>query len=439
MTAGGEATLVASRPDASGVASPNPVVTGLGIVAPNGLGVVDYWSAVLAGRTGIGPITRFDAREYPTRLAGQVPAFRAADHVPSKVIVQTDHWTHLALAAADWALADAGIDPATLPEYEMAVVTAGSSGGTEFGQREIERLWHRGPRHVTAYQSIAWFYAATTGQLSIRHGMRGPCGVVATEQAGGLDVLGQARRTLRSGVRIVVSGGTDASLCPYGLVAQMTNGRLSTGLDSTGAYAPFDRNAAGYLPGEGGAILIVEDARHAAERGAPHRYGEIAGYAATFDPRPGSGRPPGLRRAIELALADAGLTPGEIDVVFADAAGVPELDRAEAEAITAVFGPAGVPVTAPKTMTGRLYAGQSLEVATALLAIRDRVVPPTVGIRHPVADYRLDLVRKRPRELDVRAALVLSRGHGGFNAALVVRRPPSVDMAASRPAGQGEG
>jgi minimal PKS chain-length factor (CLF/KS beta) len=397
------------------------VVTGLGVVAPNGLGVEEYWSAVLGARSGIGPISRFDPASYPTRLAGQVPGFAAAEHLPGTLVVQTDQWTHLGLVAAEWALADAGVDPRTVPEYDMAVVTASSSGGTEFGQHEIQRLWRHGPRHVTAYQSIAWFYAATTGQISIRHGMRGPCGVIASEQAGGLDAIGQARRTLRSGARLVVTGGTDAALCPYGLVAQLSTGRLSTGSDSATAYTPFDRGAAGYLPGEGGAILIVEDAPHATARGV-QGYGEIAGYAATFDPRPGSGRPPGLRRAVELALADAGVSAADVDVVFADAAGVPELDRIEAETLAAVFGPGGVPVTAPKTMTGRLYAGMALDVATALLAIRDGVVPPTVGVRDPIAHPRLDLVCDQPRPGEIEVALVLARGFGGFNAALVVRR-----------------
>ncbi|MEV5708053.1 ketosynthase chain-length factor [Actinoallomurus sp. NPDC052274] len=400
------------------------VITGLGAVTPNGLGTGAYWLATLAGRRALGPITRFDPSQYPVRIAGEVRDFTARDHVPSRLIVQTDHWTHMAVAAADMALGDAAVNPATLPEYEMAVVTASSSGGTEFGQKEMVNLWGRGPRFVGAYQSIAWFYAATTGQISIRHGMRGPCGVIATEQAGGLDALAHARRLIREGTRLVVSGGADASLCPYGLVAQLSSGRLSTRDDTRRAYLPFDVDACGYVPGEGGALLVVEDADHAAERGAPRVYGEIAGYAATFDPPPGSDRPPTLARAIENALADARMEPDAIDVVFADAMGVPEFDRSEAEALTGVFGPGRVPVTAPKTMTGRLYAGgAALDVVAALLAIRDGVIPPTVGVEQPVPDHGLDLVRDRPRRSRVRSALVVARGFGGFNAALVLRAP----------------
>lgn len=388
------------------------VVTGIGVVAPTGVGVEEHWSATLAGRGAIGRLSRFDPGRYPVQLAGEVPGFVAEEMVPNKLVPQTDRWTHFGLLAAELALADAGIEPARLPEYSMAVVTASSSGGTEFGQREIQALWRDGPREVGAYQSIAWFYAATTGQVSIRHGMRGPCGVLATEQAGGLDAVGQARRLLRGGSRLVVTGGTDASLCPYGLVAQLSNQRLSRS-----RYLPFDADADGYLPGEGGAMFVLEPAE-SASRG---HYGAVLGYAATFDPPPGSGRPARLRAAVEQAVADAGLSPADIDVVFADGAGVPELDRIEANALAELFGPFGVPVTVPKTMTGRLYAGgASLDVATALLALRDGVIPPTIGVARLADGYRIDLVGPRPRDASLRTALVVARGIGGFNAALVL-------------------
>ncbi|MFC4534715.1 ketosynthase chain-length factor [Sphaerisporangium dianthi] len=399
-----------------------PVVTGIGVAAPNGLGTQAYWAATLDGKSGLGRITRFDAERYPVRVAGEVSEFDDTEHVPSRLAVQTDHWSHLGLVAADMALHDAGVKPGDLPEYEMAVVTASSSGGTEFGQREIEKLWSQGPEFVGVYQSIAWFYAATTGQISIRYGMRGPCGVICAEQAGGLDVMAQARRLLRQDASIVVTGGTDASLCPYGLVAQISTGMLSPRDDPERAYLPFDADACGYVPGEGGAMLVVEDEAAARARGA-RPYGVVAGYGATFDPRAEPGGEPrsNLGRAIALALREARVTPEQVDVVFADALGVPGHDLAEARAIAAVFGPYGVPVTAPKTMTGRLYAGgASLDLATALLSVRDGVIPPTVGVRATAPACELDLVRSAAREGPVRNALVLARGHGGFNAALLV-------------------
>ncbi|MFF8592954.1 ketosynthase chain-length factor [Streptomyces sp. NPDC015220] len=397
------------------------VVTGLGVASPNGLGTPAYWAATLAGRSGIGRITRFDPGRYPARLAGEINGFVAEDHLPSRLIPQTDRMTRIALAAADWALADAGVRPGELPEFDMGVVTASASGGFEFGQNELRKLWSQGSQYVSAYQSFAWFYAVNSGQISIRNNMKGPSGVVVGDQAGGIDALAQARRQIRRGTRLVVSGAVDASLCPWGWVAQLAGGRLSTGEDPDRAYLPFDRAARGHVPGEGGALLVLEEAEAARARAA-HVYGEIAGYGATLDPKPGSGRPPGLRKAVEIALADAGTDAADVDVVFADAAGDPGLDRAEAEALTAVFGPRGVPVTAPKTMTGRLYSGGApLDVAAALLAIRDGVVPPTVH-SDPAPEYDLDLVLDRPRTLPVRTALVLARGHGGFNSSLVVRR-----------------
>lgn len=253
----------------------------------------------------------------------------------------------------------------------------GLGGGFEFGQKELQALWGKGGKYVSAYQSFAWFYPVNSGQISIRHGLRGPGSAIVSEQAGGLDAIAKARRHVRSGTPLMVTGGVDGSLSPWSWLCIIRSGRLSLSRDPRSAYVPFDRRAQGSVVGEGGALLILEDAAQARERGAAHRYGEVAGYASTFDPRPGSGREPGLRRAIELALSDASMAPDDIDVVFADACGVPELDRIEAEALAAVFGPRGVAVTAPKTMTGRLLAGgASLDVATALLAIRDKVIPP---------------------------------------------------------------
>ncbi|WP_086821982.1 ketosynthase chain-length factor [Streptomyces sp. NRRL B-24572] len=404
----------------TGPAPASVVVTGLGIASPNGLGTQDYWAATRSGKSGIGRITHFDPSGYPAKLAGEIPGFEASEHLPSRLIPQTDRMTRIALAATDWALADAGVTPAELPEFDMGVVTASASGGFEFGQGELQKLWSQGSQYVSAYQSFAWFYAVNSGQISIRNGMKGPSGVVVSDQAGGIDAVAQARRQIRKGTSLVVSGAVDASICPWGWVAQLASGRLSTSEEPTRAYVPFDRDARGYVPGEGGAILILEDAEAARARGA-RVYGEIAGYGATIDPKPGTGREPGLRKAIELALADAGLAPGEVDVVFADAAADPELDRAEAEAITAVFGPRGVPVTAPKTMTGRLYSGAApLDLAAAFLAMEDGVIPPTTHI-DPSPEYDLDLVVSQPRSARVRAALVLARGHGGFNSAMAVR------------------
>ncbi|MFJ3880929.1 ketosynthase chain-length factor [Streptomyces sp. NPDC090077] len=415
------ATETAAAPAAPATPQAAPVVTGIGVAAPNGLGTEAWWAAVLRGETGIRPLTRFDAAPYPARLAGEVPGFDAAEHLPSRLLPQTDQVTRLALTAADEALADADVDPATLPDFAAGVITANAAGGYEFGQRELEALWSKGGQYVSAYQSFAWFYAVNSGQISIKNGMRGPNSVIVSEQAGGLDAVAQARRQIRKGIRLVVTGGMDSSLCPWGWTAHLATGELSTAEDPARAYRPFSAGADGHVVGEGGALLILEDADAARERGA-EPYGTVAGYAATFDPPPGSGGAPRLGAAAALALREAGLTPADVDVVFADAAGRRDPDRAEARALADLFGEYAVPVTAPKTMTGRLAAGgSSLDVAAALLSLRDGVIPPTVNTGPPAEDCPIDLVTEVRRPERLRTALVLARGRGGFNAAMVLR------------------
>lgn len=398
------------------------VVTGIGVAAPNGLGTEQWWEATLRGQSGIRPVRDYDASRYPARLAGLIPDFDAAACLPGRLLPQTDRVTRLAIAAADWALADAGADPDSHPEYAKSVVTSNATGGFEFTHREARKLWSRGPELVSVYESFAWFYAANTGQISIRNGMRGASGVFVAEQAGGLDAIGHAVRTLRKGGELVVTGAMESAFDPWGLVSHISGGRVSRVDDPERAYLPFDAEASGYVPGEGGAMLVLESCEAAERRQAPRIYGEIAGYAATFDPPPDSDRPPGLARAAGLALAEAQSDPADIDVVFADAAAVSALDAAEAAAIESVFGPYGVPVTSPKPLTGRLTSGSpALDTVAALLAIRDSVIPAMAHVRSPAAGYRLDLVRGQAREKAVRAALILARGHGGFNSALVVR------------------
>jgi minimal PKS chain-length factor (CLF/KS beta) len=404
------------------------VFTGIGVVAPTGLNAADWWSATKAGTSGIGPIERFDASKYETRLAGEVDGFDPNDHIEQRLVVQTDRWTWMALAAAQMAFDDASFNPADYDPYTMSVITASGSGGNEFGQKEIQSLWGKGPIYVGAYQSIAWFYAATTGQIGIKHGMKGASGVVLAEGAGGLEAVAQSRRAIRRGVDTVVTGGLEAPIGPYALACQLRNGRLSSAEDPADAYRPFDKRANGYVPGEGGAIVLAESLDRAQERGAPQLYGEVVGYGATNDAyHYGDPNPDGRQfaRAMSLALADAGIGPEDVDVVFADAAGVPEHDAIEVRAIKEVLGSRAtdVPVTAPKTMVGRLYAGgASLDLAAALLAIRDGVIPPTVNLDEPADGNDLDFVTGAAREAKVDTVLINARGYGGFNAALVVRR-----------------
>ena len=401
------------------------MVTGIGVVAPTGIGTEEHWRATLAGELAVRPIAAFDASGYSTKIAGQLTGFEAADHVPERLLIQTDRWTWIALAAAEMALRDSQYDPAERDPYATSVILASAAGGNEFGQREIGALWSRGSKAVSAYQSIAWFYAASTGQLSIRHGTKGPSGVLVSDAAGGLDSLGWARRAIRRGTSAALVGGSEAPLSPYALACQTTSTRLSRAVSPRAAYKPFDRAANGHVPGEGGAVLVLEDAADASARRAPRLYGEIAGYAATHDAfHYERNAPDGAQyaRALRMALADAGAEPPDVDLVIADGAGTPELDDAEATALREIFGPFGVPVTAPQGLTGRLCSGgAALSVATALLAIRDSMLPPVGNLDNPNPEHELDLVTAA-RESPIRTVLIGARGHGGFNSAILIRQ-----------------
>jgi minimal PKS chain-length factor (CLF/KS beta) len=408
------------------------VITGIGAVAPGGVGIEEHWRSTLRGDLHVRRIEAFDPSGYATSIAGQLPDFQPAGFVDDRMRVQTDRWTWLALAAAKLAFADARYDPAANDPYDTSVILASGLGGVEFGQREIQALWRRGRHAVSAYQSIAWFYAASTGQVSIEHGTKGPSGVLVSDGAGGVDSIGSARRAIRRGTPAAVVGGTEAPLCPYALACQITNGRMTTSTDPRTGYKPFDVRANGYAPGEGGALLVLEDEEAAVRRGAPRPYAEVAGYAATHDAHSHDAPAPDARqyaRAMERALADAGLTADDVDLVVADGAGDPELDRLEAEAIHLVFGERGasVPVTAPQGYTGRLCSGgAALNVATTLMAMRHDVVPPVGNLDTPATGLRLNLVVGAPREMPVRVAMVNARGFGGFNSSLILRALPEV-------------
>ncbi|MFC9092265.1 ketosynthase chain-length factor [Streptomyces sp. NPDC059687] len=399
-------------------------VTGIGVVAPNGTNTDTFWKSTREGMSVLDRITREGCDHLPLRVAGEVRAFEPAAAVEERFLVQTDRFTHFGMAAADLALEEARIGRDTVAQspFSLGVVTAAGSGGGEFGQRELQQLWGKGSRFVGPYQSIAWFYAASTGQISIRRGLKGPCSVVAADEAGGLDALAHAARAVERGTDVMVAGSTEAPLAPYSMVCQLGYEELSTSDDPARAYRPFTTGARGFVPAEGGAMFVVEDEASARERGA-HVRATVAGHASTFT---GASRwelsREGLVQAIRGALDEAGCAPEEIDVVFADALGVPEADRAEALAIADVLGAHGrrVPVTAPKTGTGRGYcAAPVLDAAAAVLAMEHGLIPPTPNVFDICHD--LDLVTTRARAADLRTALILSRGLMGSNSALVLR------------------
>jgi minimal PKS chain-length factor (CLF/KS beta) len=400
------------------------VVTGIGVVAPSGIGADAHWKSVLDGASKLAPITRFDSSSYPVSLAGEVPEFNVDDYITARLKVATDRWTWHGFAATQEALADSALDLSTMDAYDTAVALASSSGGNEFGQGELQSLWSEPDGKVSVYQSIAWFYAASVGQISILHQLKGQCSVLVAEAAGGLDSFAQATRTVRRGTKVVFAGGTEGPLSPYALTCQLSTKRLSTDTDPATAYRPFESGAAGYVAAEGGAVLLVEDLDHALERGA-EIYGEVLGWAATHDgraSRPGDGGDTEqVARAMRLAIQRAGRDPSDVDVVFPDAVGVPECDLVEATAIRSVLGD-DVPVTTQKGQLGRMYqGGAAVDVATALQAIRSDTLPPTPGMTDVAPGCELNFVRT-PTATRTSLALINARGYDGYNTSLVLGR-----------------
>ncbi|MQS34901.1 ketosynthase chain-length factor [Streptomyces katsurahamanus] len=416
------------------------VITGIGVIAPNGIGADVFWKSTHEGISVLDRVSREGCERLPLKVGGEVRDLEPATLVEERFLVQTDRFTHFAMAAADLALADARLGRADYADspFSVGVVTASGSGGGEFGQRELQALWGKSSRFVGPYQSIAWFYAASTGQISIRGGFKGPCGVVCSDEAGGLDVFAHAAGAIERGTDAMIAGSAEAPLAPYSVVCQLGYEDLSTSDDPTRAYRPFTADACGFVPAEGGAMLVVEEESAALLRGARPR-AWLAGHAATFT---GPSRWPesreGLARAIQGALRSARCAPEEVDVVFADALGVPAADRAEALAITDALGAHGrrVPVTAPKTGIGRAYCGGPvLDVAAAVMAMEHGVVPPTPNVFDVCHD--IDVVTGKARRAPLRTALVLSRGLMGSNSALVLRSA-APDGGRSGPTREGE-
>lgn len=387
------------------------IIAGLGIIAPTGNTVEEYWEATLAGTNGIDELTRFDTTDYPSSLAGEITDFDAHALIPSKLMPQTDSMTRYALYAADRAVEDSHTTLEDLDPYDVGVFTSASGGAVEFGQRELQNLWAKGKEFVSAYQSFAWFYAVNTGQISIKNKTKGPSGVILSEQSGGLDAIAWADRKISRGLHYALCGGVDSALSPWGYVPQIASGRMTTSRNPSNAYQPFGTDASGYVTGEGGAILALTSPEEDLHEG--DYYGRIIGHSSTFGEGPNA-----LEACITQALGRAHLSPAHIDVIFADAAGVAAEDRAEALAITRVFGIEGPPVTMPKTSTGRLLAGAgALDAATACLALRHQIIPPSR------CDYSLHapfVVITEPTRAELSHALIIARGFGGFNSVLII-------------------
>mgnify|MGYP000892375696 CR=1 FL=1 len=394
-----------------------PVITGVSVATSIGSTTEEYWEKLNQGACGIARIDRYDASTFPVQYAGMVQPFEGETVIRKRLVPQTDRMTRIALACAAAAIDDAHLDLEAADPYDVGLAITSSTGGLEFGQTELGNLWRDGWESVSPYMSFAWYYAVNTGQVSIANGLRGPGCVTLSEQAGGLDSIAHAARRLAKGTAAMIVGGIDSMLCPYGLAILGVAKGINRTMDPS-SYRPFSPESAGYFPGEGGAIMVLERWDHTNPARA---YAQVSGYAAAFDPNEGSDA--GYLAAVRGSLARAELAARDIDLVFADGWGAPEPDAVEAATLTDLFGDQ-IPVTVPKVATGRLLGGGgSTDVAAASLALKEQVIPPCPkAAGGQILDASLPGLVTASTPAELGNVLVVSRGHGGFVSALVLSR-----------------
>lgn len=404
------------------------VVTGLGTVSPVGNTVEAAWSALVAGRSGVGPITSFDTSAFATHFAAEVRDFDAEQHIPRKESRRLDRFDQLFWVAAGQALADAKLDFVADPEAaERAGVVVGAGiGGVQSFQANMDLLRSRGPDRVSPLAIPQIIANMAGGLVSIAFNLLGPNTCVLTACAASANAIGDAGEIIRRGAAdVMVAGGAEAAICEFALAGFNQARALSTRNDDpVGACRPFDATRDGFVMGEGAAAVVLEELDRAQARRAPI-YGELLGYGMSADayhvtlPRPGGS---GAARAMALALADAGLQPSAIDYVNAHGTSTPANDVTETAAIKLVFGEDAyrVPISSTKSMTGHLLgAAGAFEAIACLLAIRDGIIPPTINYQNPDPECDLDYVPNQARQLPVNIAMSNSFGFGGHNATLI--------------------
>ncbi|MFE1762635.1 beta-ketoacyl-[acyl-carrier-protein] synthase family protein [Streptomyces angustmyceticus] len=406
------------------------VVTGCGVVSPVGNTTADFWDALLAGRSGVGPVTRFDTSGLPVRIGGEVTGFDWSGCLTPQEARRSDSFTQYAVVAATEALRDAGLEPpAGVDPYRFAAVIGSGYGAASAIQQQYDVLKGQGPRRVSPYHSVLTAIDHPASLLSIKYGIGGPSCAVSAACATGAVAIGEAAELIRHGrADLVLAGGADDSLTAVDLAGTANAQALSRRNDDPeGASRPFDRDRDGFVMATGAAVLTLEEAGHAERRGATV-LAEVAGYAATTDAHHATAPDPtgaGAVRAMRGALADAGRAPEDVGQISAHGTGTVLNDRIEAAALREVLGPdhlSRTPVTAVKSMTGHMLgASGAAEAVAAVLSLRDRRIPPIRNCDHP-EEPDLDLVVKGARDWDGDVVLSNSFGFGGHNAVLVLTR-----------------
>ena len=405
------------------------VITGIGLISPVGLDTASTWEALLAGRSGIGPITHFDVSEFPSQIAGEVRGFEPERFMDRKDVRKMDTFTHFAVAASGEALQDAGltIDDELAPR--IGVYIGSGIGGLPLLERTHREVLERGPRKISPFFIPGMLVNLASGQVSIIYGAKGPNLSVATACATGTHAIGESMRLIRDGqADAMIAGGTESAISALSLGGFCAMKALSTRNDRPEeASRPFDAQRDGFVMAEGAGVLVLEEREHALQRGA-RIYAEITGYGLSGDAYHISAPAEdgdGAIRAMRAALEDAGAHPDEIDYINAHGTSTPAGDRAETAAVKAVFGDHARRLVfgSTKSMTGHLLgAAGGLETAVAALAILHDRVPPTINQVTPDPECDLDCAPNEARTMHVGAALNNSFGFGGTNASVLLRK-----------------
>ena len=402
-------------------------VTGIGPVTPIGIGVDDFWSALTSGKSGVGPLTRFDTDEFPVKIAAECADFDIENFLEAKRARRLERFAQLAYAAARLALDDAGLKPEDPDPARVGIVIGTGIGGIALFEEEHRAMLQKGARWVSPSLIAMMIPNAAAGALAIELGYTGPNECTVTACAAGGHAIARAVDYIRNGAAdVVLAGGAEAALTPLSLASFCSARALSTRNDEPQrASRPFDSERDGFVFGEGSTMLVLEDLEGAKARGARIR-GEIRGYGLSSDahhivaPHPEGA---GAAAAMTAALSNADLAASEIDYINAHATSTPLGDISEATAIHKVFGDAPPPSSATKSMTGHLLgAAGSTEAGATLLALENQMLPPTINYENPDPKCDLDVVPNEPRQAKVSVALSNSFGFGGHNVSIAFSR-----------------
>ena len=404
------------------------VVTGLGMVSPLGIGVNENWEAICQGKSGIGPVTRFDITDFPSKIAGEVKGFNPEDFIDKKETKKMDIFIHYALASGMMALKDSGLIIDESNADRVGVLVGAGLGGLSTIERYHSVLLEHGPKKISPFFIPMLIVNLAPGQISIYFGARGPNSSVVTACATGNHSIGEACRIIQRGdADVMIAGGAESTITPLAIGGFCSMRALSTrNEEPQRASRPFDKDRDGFVIAEGAGLLILEELEHAERRGA-HIYAEIIGFGCNADAYHISAPSPngmGAAKCMEIALKDARINYDEVDYVNAHGTSTPLNDLSETMAMKTVFRDRArkIAVSSTKSMTGHLLgAAGGVEAIYSVLAISRGVIPPTINYETPDPECDLDYVPNTPREATVRVVMSNSFGFGGTNATLIFR------------------